>query len=201
MHWYDLQELLPPVYAGVQSMYETAVTENIELQELYAIRSAILRNFFVQTCDVKTLQYWEQLLGIENYGGETIAQRRAMIMLYLVNNWQITKPYVQHVGEDYFGEGNFSIEYDENNHLIVYLRMTNADWMPTRKFMRWFEKVCPAHIQWDAANVKPSESVVVSTSNAIVADKMRCTASMVVGTEPDTIYLGQDSFLADWIEV
>lgn len=200
MRWYDLPDLLPPVYAGIQSMYETAATENEELKGYYAIRDAILANFYPQTCDVKTLQYWEQLLDIELYGDETIDERRKMIMIYLVSNFQITKPYVFEVGESYFGEGNFTIDYDPDNHLIVEMRMYYADYNATKRFVKWFEKVCPAHIQWFAGPTFPSEIEVVSMSNAIVVDKMRCTASCSSGTG-DTVYLGQNSYNADWVEV
>lgn len=199
MRWYDLPDLLPPVYDGIQSMHETAVTENTELLGLYAIRDAILANFYVQTCDVKTLQYWERLLDIELYGDETIDERRKMILIYLVSNFQITKPYVQEVGEDYFGEGNFTVDYDPDNHLKVEIRMYYAEWNATKRFIKWFEKVCPAHIEWFAGPTFPSECEVVGSSNAIVADKMRCTASCSSGSE--TLYLGQDAVNADWVEV
>lgn len=47
MIWYDLQELLPPVYDGIRAMHETAATENEEFMGLYAIRSAIFANSFM----------------------------------------------------------------------------------------------------------------------------------------------------------
>lgn len=199
MRWYNLQELLPPVYAGVTSMYETAVTENTELLGLYAIRDLILKNFFIQTCDVKTLQYWEQLLDIELFGDETLDDRRQMIMLYLVSNWQITKPYVEKVGRDYFGEGNFTIDYDENNHLIVYVRMYNSEYNPIHRFVKWFEKVCPAHIKWWATPAYCSESQVDCSSESISATFCTCKATSSVGTQ--TIYLGETPYVMDWVEV
>lgn len=200
MRWYDLPDLLPPVYAGVRSMYETAETENTELKGYYAIRDAVLANMFPQTCDVKTIQYWEQLLDIELYGDETIEERRKMIMIYLVSNFQITRPYVFEVGEGYFGEGNFTIDYDPDNHLIVEMRMYNAEWNATKRFVKWFEKVCPAHIQWFAGPTYPSNSDVVSIARGIVADKMRMSASCSAGTGI-TFYLGENAVTADWVEV
>lgn len=199
MRWYDLPGLLPPIYDGIESMHETAQTENTELLSLYAVRDSILANFYVQTCDVKTLQYWEQLLEIELDGGETIDQRRQMILLYLVSNWQITKPYVEEVGIGYFGEGNFSITYDPDNHLIVDVRMWNSDYNFVRRFVKWFERVCPAHIKWDAVPVFPSESEIASSSNAYAADIMQMSASCSWGN--GTIYLGQTAIIADWVEV
>jgi hypothetical protein len=199
MRWYDLQDLLPPVYAGVRSMYETAVTENIELQELYAVRNAILDNFFVQTCDLKTIQYWEQLLDIELYGGETLDDRRRMIMLYLVSNWQITKPYVEKVGAEYFGE-NFALEYDEENHLIVTIHFYDSPFNPIRRFVKWFQKVCPAHIQWQATPTYISDCLVDCTNTSLSTDFATCVATSSMGQNA-TLYLGQSSTTADWINL
>lgn len=199
MRWYNLQELLPPVYAGVTSMYETAVTENTELLGLYAIRELILKNFFIQTCDVKTLQYWEQLLDIELFGDETLEDRRQMILLYLVNNWQITKPYVEKVGKEYFGEEFFLLEYDPDNHLIVTINMYEAAYNPVRRFIKWFEKVCPAHIQWQATPIYRSNSIVDCSSESVGATFCTCKATSSTGTQ--TIYLGNTSYTADWVEV
>lgn len=177
MIWYDLQELLPPVFAAVQSMYETAVAENEELKAAYSIRNAIFSNFFVQTCDVKTLQYWEQLLDIELFGTETIEERRAMILLYLVNNWQITKPFVENQMEQFFGEGNYSFEYNPENNLIVDIHMYDASYNNVRRFLRWFEKVCPAHISWDNSVTYRSEETVDLSTNEICATIATCHAS------------------------
>lgn len=199
MRWYYMPELLPPVYAGIDSMRATAETEDTELRQFYAVRDTILANFFVQTCDVKTLQYWEQLLGIELDGGETIAQRRQMILMYLVANWQITKPYVEKVGIGYFGEGNFSVTYDPDNHLIVDIRMWNSDYNFVRRFVKWFERVCPAHIKWDAVPVFPSESIIASISRGMAANIAKCEASMVSGSE--TLYLGQTPQVVETLEV
>lgn len=177
MIWYDLQELLPPVFAAVQSMYETAVAENEELKAAYSIRNAIFSNFFVQTCDVKTLQYWEQLLDIELFGTETIEERRAMILLYLVNNWQITKPFVEYQMEQFFGEGNYSFEYNPENNLIVDIHMYDASYNNVRRFLRWFEKVCPAHISWDNSVTYRSEETVDLSTNEICATIATCHAT------------------------
>lgn len=199
MRWYYMPDLLPPVYAGIESMRATAETEDVELRNFYAIRDSILANFYVQTCDVKTLQYWEQLLEIELDGGETIDQRRQMILMYLIANWQITKPYVEKVGVGYFGEGNFAITYDPDNHLIVDIRMWNSDYNFVRRFVKWFERVCPAHVKWDAVPVFPSESDVVGISRVMAADVAVSRASMTTGTV--TLYLGPNAQTVETAEI
>lgn len=199
MRWYDLPDLLPPVYSGIRSMYETADTENTELKEAYALRNAIMRNFFVQTCDIKTLQYWEGLLGIDVIPGETVQERRDIILLYLVNNWQITKPYVEYQMYTAFGAGNYLFEYDSENNLIVHIGMYDTSYPKIRQFMRWFEKVCPAHIKWDSAHIERSDATnhisAGTTTNYSV--KSSCTMS----TGADTLYLGSTSYSVSWVNL
>lgn len=197
MRWYDLQDLLPPVYAGVQSMYETAVTENEELKAAYAVRDAIFANFFVQTCDIPTLQYWEQLLDIELYGGETPDERRATILLYLVNNWQITKPFVEYRMEQFFGEGNYSFDYSSTNNLVVDIRMYDANYNSIRRFLKWFEKVCTAHVQWHAHDYLRADGTNYITPLSLTHETAYSSASMSMGN--GTLYLGQTSYPADWM--
>lgn len=199
MRWYYMPDLLPPVYAGIDSMRATAETEDTELRNLYSLRDSILANFHVQTCDVKTLQYWERLLDIEVDADETLDERRAMIMIYLVANWQITDRYVTEVGIGYFGAGNFAIEYDADNHLIVNLRMVHPNINAITRFIRWFEKVCPAHIAWQAGPVFPSNEDVVSIARGIGA--MVATAQMSMTTGTATLYLGPNSQTVQTVDV
>lgn len=199
MRWYYMPDLLPPVYAGIDSMRATAETEDAELRQFYAVRDAVMANFYIQTCDVKTLQYWESLLEIELDGGETIEQRRQLILIYLIANWQITKPYVEKIGIEYFGEGNFFMTYDPENHLIVDIRMFNSEYNFVRKFVLWFERVCPAHVQWCAVPVFPTESTVECTSRALGATFAKSEASMSYGTE--TLYLGPNAQTVETVTI
>lgn len=199
MRWYDLPSLLPPVYANIKSMHATADTENTELLSVKASIKEILDNFFIQTCDEETLSEWERIIGIELYGDETIETRRQMVLLYLANNWQITAPYVKQQMLDLFGVGNYEFEYDPQNHLHVYLRIINASTNAIRRFTNWFCKVCPAHIKWGAVHTETSEAINEIPANTTGHFGVSSSCTMAMGSE--TLYLGENSYSINWVEL
>ena len=199
MRWYNLQDLLPPVYANIKSMYATAETENTELLGVRLSIRQILENMYIQTCDLETLEYWERTIGIELYGDETEESRRRMVLLYLADNWQITKPYVESVMLELFGEGNFVFEYGYNNNLIVKIRMFDATTNAIKRFMNWFQTVCPAHIMWGAyhtENTQATNYVSAGTTNHYSVSS-QCT----VTAGSDTLYLGTSPQTFDTMEL
>lgn len=199
MRWYDLQTLLPTVYAGIKSMYATAESENTELLEAKADYTKILDNFFVQTCDVTTLEYLENIVGINLYGDETIESRRQMVLLYLANNWQITQPFVKQKMLELFGVGNYSFEYHQDNHLIVNVLIQDATTNAIRRFIDWFTKVCPAHIQWLYGHTENTQATNYISCGTTSHETATTSCTMTTGT--GTLYLGGTSYTVPWIEV
>lgn len=199
MRWYDLQTLLPTVYAGIKSMYSTAESENTELLESKADYTKILDNFFIQTCDITTLEYWENLIGINLYGGETIDSRRQMVLLYLANNWQITQPLVKQRMLELFGVGNYTFDYDPNNHLLVTLHIYDATTNAIKRFLDWFVKVCPAHIQWLYGHTENTQATNYISAGTTSHESALTSATMATGTE--VLYLGNDAYTVPWVEV
>ena len=165
MHWYYIPDLLPPVYRQIKSMFAVADAEDIELRQYLAINEQVLANFFIQTCDIATIEYWEQLLGIELYGFETIQQRRDLIILYLTNSTLITDLYVKKVLTDMFGAGNFVYEHDPNNPFILRLQVDNTSDDAARRFIQWFTRVCPAHVFWTAGRTESLPMDLCATLN------------------------------------
>ena len=199
MRWYNLQDLLPPVYANIKSMYATAETENTELLNVRLSIRQILENMYIQTCDLETLEYWERTIGIELYGDETEESRRRMVLLYLADNWQITKPYVESVMLELFGEGNFVFEYDFNNNLVVKIKMFDVTTNAIRRFMNWFQTVCPAHIMWGAyhtENTQATNYISAGTTNHYSVSS-QCT----VTTGSGILYLGTSSQTFETMEL
>lgn len=193
MRWYNLQDLLPPVYANIKSMYATAETENTELLNVRLSIRQILENMYIQTCDLETLEYWERTIGIDLYGDETEESRRRMVLLYLADNWQITKPYVESVMLELFGEGNFVFEYDFNNNLVVKIKMFDVTTNSIKRFMNWFQTVCPAHIMWSAYHTENTQATnyvsAVTTNHYSVSSQCTVTAgsgTLYLGTSPQT---------------
>lgn len=200
MHWYDLTELLPKVFRNIKSMFSAAYAENIELLQFRAYLGEIKDNFFIQTCDEQTLQYWESLLNIKLYGGETIEERRQMILLHLSNNQPITILYARKVMTDLFGDGNFEIYYDPTNTNILYITIFEATLDKLETFLYWFEEVCPAHVQWAAGHVENADTdfEIYAGSQSDYNTYAQTTAPST-GTE--TLYLGSEAYETEYIEI
>jgi hypothetical protein len=199
MHWYDLTELLPPVFRKIKSMFSAAFAENTELLQFRAYLREIRDNFFIQTCDEQTLQYWESLLNIKLYGGETINERRNMIILHLTNNQAITILYARKVMNDLFGEGNYELFYDQATPYILYITIFDTDLSKLETFLYWFEEVCPAHIQWNAGHTETADTEFEIFAGSQSDYDIVTTASASTGTE--TLYLGSQATTFNYIEV
>lgn len=199
MRWYDLPGLLPDIYRHIKSMFEVAKVENIELLQLKSVLQHLWDNFYIQTCDVQTLEYWENIIGIELYGDETIEQRRQMVLLYLQNNWQITKPYVESVMINMFGEGHYSFEYSDESNLIVIIKFIDVLSETQKRFLDWFSTVCPAHIRWHNYHTENTQADNLISANTESHSTAIATSSLQIGT--GVIYLGNTEITTDWIEV
>jgi hypothetical protein len=199
MHWYDLPELLPPVFKKIKSMFSCAQTENTELLQFQTYINKIRYNFFVQTCDVQTLRYWESLLDIKIYEDETIEQRRNEIMLRLANNQPITILYLRKVLTDIFGDGNFEARYDRNYDYSIIIEIYDTNIKDLEKFILWFEEVCPAHIQWIASHTEKAEYDFEIDAAAQSDYSSTAIINMNGGTE--TLYRGSLSESVQYIEV
>lgn len=148
MKWYDLQDLLPPVYASIASMYASAITENDELKLLDAESLDVYKNFFIQTCDEDTIKYWENILGIEPGEGETLEYRRSVVISYLSTKQKITIGFVRKTMGDIFGDGHYEIKYSDISNTILEITIFDSTIDRVKSFVKWFNKVCPAHVQW-----------------------------------------------------
>lgn len=198
MHWYDLPELLPPVYRNVKAMYWTAYAENIELLNLKSLSEKALDNFFVQTCDLPTLEYWEDLLDIKLYGSPTIEERRQMILFRLMRSERITVPYVRTVMRDLFGANNY--EFFEIEPFVFAVYMYDAAYSDVERFLDWLYKVAPAHVQLDAARSDrmPGELFISSISPG----EYLCSAQASLSIGNGSIFLGQTEYSnIQWVEI
>lgn len=201
MVWFDIpDELLPPVYRDIKDMYAYARALDTELLKFLAVMYYIRKNFFVQTCDTTTLEQWISLLQIPLYGGETQDDKRRLVLMYLNNQKPATEPYFRSMMDDLFGHDGYTLEIDANDPLRVNIGFIYQPVSQIQQFSDWFLRMVPAHILWDLAQIEPSKIDVMCTSNAIMADKMRMTASFSFGNNA-TLYLGDTELSADWIEL
>lgn len=202
MKWFDIpDELLPPVFRKIKDMYAYARSLDTELREFLLYAKRILDNFFIQTCDLQTIQYWEELLNIHLYGDETIEERRQNILLYLNNSSPTTEPYVRSVLTRLFGEENYSLYFDlENNRPYdLYIEIKNTDINSINKFMFWFSRMCPAHILANTGHTEEAEAGNLIYTGAQSDYLSTATVSMDSGTE--TLYLGSDAQTLSYVVV
>lgn len=201
MYWFDIpDELLPPVYRSIKDMYAYARTLDTELRDFLAVMYYIRGNFFVQTCDSQTLSEWISLLDIPMYGEETTEDKRRLVLTYLNNQRPATEPFFRSMLDEIFGVGGYTMELDPNDSMRVLINFIDQQPPLIRQFSDWFLRMIPAHILWDMGVIEPSKIDVMCTSNAIMADKMRMTASFSYGSDA-TLYLGDTELSADWIEL
>jgi hypothetical protein len=202
MRWFDIpDELLPPVYKKIKDVYAYARSLDTELREFLIYAKRILDNFFIQRCDLQTIEYWEELLNIRLYGDETIDERRQNILLYLNNSSPTTEPYVRAVLTRLFGEENYSLYFDveRNKPYDLYIDIRDTDLNSINKFLYWFSAMCPAHIQWNAGHTETADTEFEIFAGSQSDYDIVTTASASTGTE--TLYLGSQATTFNYIEV
>lgn len=180
-------------------MFSSALSENNELLQVKSYFSEVKDNFFIQTCDEQTLQYWESLLNIKLYGGETIDERRQMIILHLTNSQPITILFARKVMDDLFGNGNYELFYDPISPYILYISIFDTTIDKLETFLYWFEEVCPAHIQWNAGHTETADTEFEIFAGSQSDYDVVTTAAASTGTE--TLYLGSQATTFNYIEV
>lgn len=202
MRWFDIpDELLPPVYRKIKDMYAYARSLDSELREFRVYMSRILDNFFIQTCDLETIEYWEKLLGIVLFGHETIEERRQNILRYLNNNSPTTEPYVRDVLTEAFGENGYKLWFDvENGHPFdLFIEIYNGSVDAIKSFMYWMYRMCPAHILLNAGQIDTPDTHFAIYGHG--ESDYSATATMTMSTGTTTLYYGETAVTVDTLEL
>jgi hypothetical protein len=188
MKWFDIaDELLPPAYKAIKDVYAYAKSLNGELTVWTSYLERILKNFFVQTCDIQTVEYWEHELGITPFGSETLDERREVILEHLNNQNAITEPYVRHKIEQMF-HGDvyrlwFDVEHDKpfDLHIEIYTRDVDS----FIEFSSWANKMCPAHLSLNLVYSMEAEEVDPVAHHTHVTWE-RCNLGTIGHIDPPT---------------
>jgi hypothetical protein len=189
MYWFDIpDELLPPVYAAIKDMYAYARTLDTQLRDSIVDMGDVKSNFFIQACDEETLAYWESLLGIELYGGESLEDRRQMVLLYLNNRFPTSEAYIRHVMGELFGEDGYSLNINPNNPYKLDIQMFDTTYDAVKRFMRWFIRMCPAHLLFHANDTeRATETLYISS---VAPGQYLSHASDTMTSTTSILYLG-----------
>lgn len=201
MYWFDIaDELLPPVYQAIKDMYEYARTLDTELRQFNLKVGDVRKNFFIQTCDIETLEYWESLLSITLYGWETIEERRQFVLLHLNNRFPTSEPYVRHVLDEMFGAGHYLLELDQSDPFVIHISFLNATYEPVKRFMSWFIPMCPAHMLYYSGRKDDANGEVFVSS--MLPSEYSCYASASLSVGSGSVFLGQTEYTnVPWAEI
>jgi hypothetical protein len=106
----------------------------------------ILNNFFIQRCDIQTIQYWESLLGLTPSSSETLDDRRSAILESLNNTNPISEPYVRSVIERMFQDDEYHLWFDIGKPYDLNIDIFTSDYDALNSFKVWLNRMCPAHL-------------------------------------------------------
>lgn len=172
----DLINLLPDFFQNILEYPEIMKAYGGALQTAENNAEALKNNLFVQTCDVVTLQYWENLLNIEVPSGATIDDRRDAVLTALNSGQIVTRRGFYSLATNVFGRG-WGIVYVPPRPTDVWvdpavdfsttdtptLNMSVSNYPVWRYAMRMFKNMwtrfAPAHVhlkimQWTFVNIR-----------------------------------------------
>lgn len=177
-------------------MEAVADSEDAELRQSLQWTERVLSNFFVETCDALTIAYWEALLSINPEPGQTLEERRTIVMATLNARKPITMISVREMMDNIFGAGNYVFKIDENNPLKVVIGLEGASYSQQTSFLSWFYKVCPAHLLINLTNQQ-----TLSNSNYISAFGAPMVTARASFTIPQTQELDIDCYWGDNVTI
>lgn len=147
MSTYDvLMENLPDYFKLVLEFIQIMRAHGYALDQLDGDIQNVYNNFYIQTCDVTTLAYYEGLLDIVPSAGDTVEYRRQRVMqqLSLIPkfdiNWLITKL------NGLYGMDGYTLEVDSKKCTVdidINSGISNA----LRIFYDFIWDVLPAHME------------------------------------------------------
>lgn len=89
----DLLQHLPEWFKPVLEYKEIMKAHGYSYSVVDGEARAMLMDFFIQTCDLETLRYYEKLLDIAYQSDQTIEERRAQVLALIGATQQFTEIY------------------------------------------------------------------------------------------------------------
>lgn len=199
MIWFDIaDDLLPPVYQAIKDMYAYARTLDTTLRDVLSDMNEIKDNFFIQTCDEDTLEYWENLLQIEPIPGDTDEKRRQDILMYLNNQNPYTEKFLRSNLDRYLGEGNYLLDvYPEEYRMTLFFTSLNP--LVQKQMINLVTRIKPAHIALEAGITLTAESDNTIVGYTSAHNGATSSASMSTGN--GYLYLGDVQYPFTWIQI
>ena len=142
----NLAELLPSYYDGIRETNELMSAESSLLDELDAQMRAVMDNQFIMTCDIPTLEFWEQVLNIlHDPATETTRFRRERIINRISSRPPFTLLWLRRRLDMLVGAGNYEIRFDYDRQRLE-LESAVDNYMYFREMIITVTRVLPANV-------------------------------------------------------
>ncbi|MCL1866152.1 MAG: YmfQ family protein [Oscillospiraceae bacterium] len=140
-----LAELLPPYFRSVKDFIALMSTEQIELERFQKYILRVWNNLYVQTCDITTLRYHENLLGIFIQPDDTLEVRRARILNRYNTMLPITSVSLRLRLDTLLGTGNWELSTDYPNYTVSVTFLNVAESL-VYEAINMMIQMLPAHL-------------------------------------------------------
>lgn len=146
MSAYDvLMENLPDYFKPVLEFIQIMRTHGYALDQLDGDIQNVYNNFYIQTCDVTTLAYYEGLLDIIPSAGDTVEYRRQRVMqqLSLIPKFDIN--WLRDKLTELYGRDGYDLTVSSVNSTLS-VNITSGTYAALQLFYDFIWDVLPAHI-------------------------------------------------------
>lgn len=173
MSAYDvLMENLPDYFKPVLEFIQIMRAHGYALDQLDGDIQNVYNNFYIQTCDVTTLAYYEGLLDIIPSAGDTVEYRRQRVMqqLSLIPKFDIN--WLRDKLTELYGKDGYDLTVSSVNSTLS-VNITSGMPNAVRLFYDFIWDVIPAHIALSAQqNVNTTIPVSIYTGACIASTSM-----------------------------
>lgn len=173
MKWYDLTDLLPPVYKAVIALAKLTDSENTTFKQILDKFQAIKENFFIQTCDEVTLKEWEYMLAINVSPLDSMEYRRKRVIAYLHNETPFTYNYWQRTLDELVGVGKWELRVESGRSILLNLTDDVTE-LRIGQMAEWAMRVKPAHMEFLAGWKYYAEQDIITPYYGLAGVTVSC---------------------------
>jgi len=163
----DLAALLPVYFQDITEFQEIMSAENTALELLEKSINQVRDNNYIQTCDEKTVELYEQLLNIYSLPGENLEYRKNVILGRLLRRLPYTLPKLRELLDAAVGRDAYEI-YIRNQSYELELNIINQVYQVLLDLKTTVQEMIPAHLLFIFAGRYPvSAPVDIQLSNRL----------------------------------
>lgn len=141
----DLMSILPEYFRPVLEFRHLMDTDSLELEELEQNIRRVRDNLFIQTCDSRTLGYYEGLLQLAGNRKLPVEARRNMILARYNTQPFYTFPVLKKMLSQAVGRGNYMVRCRHREYCLE-VRVVNQEMALARSVCSMVFFVKPAHL-------------------------------------------------------